>query len=84
MLMKMGCHKGYMQKPRAHKHHDIAAHSVLYDDHLVAKTAALVVGNNNVALRPLLEFFRYCGTLVLGLTTICYTFAVSCPQAIFF
>jgi hypothetical protein len=46
----MGCNKGLLAKPRVHQHHDIVGHSVLNDDARVAKTAALVTGNENVAL----------------------------------
>ena len=52
MPRKMGCHKGYIAKHRVHQPLDIAARSVLNDDAHVAQTAALVVGNNNVALCP--------------------------------
>jgi hypothetical protein len=67
---------------------------VLGDDDHAAKTAALVVGNNNVALclfARLLRTYRLlgmgadsCGTLVLGLASVCCNFEVSCPQALFF
>ena len=50
MPRKMGCHKGQLAKPRVQQPHDIVAHSVLNDDAHVAKTAALVIGNNNVAV----------------------------------
>ena len=47
-----------------HQHHDIVAHSVLNDDAHAAQTAALVVGNINVALCPfarLLQAYRLLG-----------------------
>jgi|AntAceMinimDraft_1070359.scaffolds.fasta_scaffold66341_1 hypothetical protein len=37
----------------SHQHHYLVAHSVLNDDAHVAKTAALAVGNNSVALCPI-------------------------------
>jgi hypothetical protein len=49
---------------RVHQHHDIIAHSALNDDAHVTQTAALVVGNNNVALCPsarLLQAYRLLG-----------------------
>jgi hypothetical protein len=60
----MGCHKGHLAKPRVHQHHDIVTHSVLNDDAHFTQTAALVVGNNNVALCPfarLLQAYRLLG-----------------------
>jgi hypothetical protein len=50
MPRKMGCHKGYIARPRVHQHHDIATHSVLHEGAYVAQTAALAIGNNNEAL----------------------------------
>ena len=46
------------QAARAHKHHDIVAHSVLNDNAHVSRTAELVVGNNNVALFPFARFLQ--------------------------
>jgi hypothetical protein len=50
MPRKIACHKGELDQPRVRQHHDIVAHSVLKNDAHVAWTAALVIGNNNVAL----------------------------------
>ena len=47
-----------------HLHHDIVAHSVLDDDAHVAQTAALAMGNINVALcsfARLLQAYRLLG-----------------------
>jgi hypothetical protein len=74
---------------REHQHHDIVKHGVLNDDAHVTQTAALVVGNNNVALcsfARLLQAFdslawvlRSYITLVLGLAAVCCNFLRSCP-----
>jgi hypothetical protein len=51
---------------RAHQHRDIVAHSVLNDDARVAQTAALFVGNNNVALFPFARFLKAYRLLGVG------------------
>jgi hypothetical protein len=83
-------------KPHAakvHQHHNIVAHSVLNNDAHVTQTAALVVGNNNVALclfarilqavDSFVWVLRSCGT-GFGLAKLCCNFSVSSPQALFF
>jgi hypothetical protein len=52
MPKKIGFHKGLLAKPRVHQHYDIVAHSALDADAHGSQTAALAVGNNNVALCP--------------------------------
>jgi hypothetical protein len=61
---KDGLSQRLARKPRVHKPHDIVAHSALDDHAHVAQTAALVIGNNNVALCSsvcLLQAYRLLG-----------------------
>ena len=82
---------------RVYQHLKVVAHSMLNDDARVARTAALVVRNSNVALGPfprllhsselidsMVWVLRFLYTLVFGLATVCCNIAISCPRVLSF